>query len=100
MNVLHVMAILLLGLHAGGGSPTRGWSCSRKVLKDQDCRSIPSKLEKMRPMDSLQYHYWEGNHCDTICYCNFRELLCCPRNVFFGPKISFVIPCKTSEHVL
>ncbi|CDQ80070.1 unnamed protein product [Oncorhynchus mykiss] len=36
-----------------------------------------------------------GNKCDMVCYCNFSELLCCPRDVFFGPKISFIIPCKT-----
>ncbi|XP_076845672.1 scrapie-responsive protein 1-like [Brachyhypopomus gauderio] len=100
MKVLHVVGILLLGLHAGGGTPTSRWSCNRKVLKDRDCHSAANKLEKIRPIDSLQDHYWEGTECDTVCFCNFRELLCCPRNVFFGPKISVVIPCKMSEHVL
>ncbi|XP_017556954.1 scrapie-responsive protein 1 isoform X1 [Pygocentrus nattereri] len=97
MKVLLLVAILLLGLHAGTALPLNRWSCYRKVLKDRNCHNVVSGLEMMRPIDSLQNHYWEDKSCDMVCYCNFSELLCCPRDIFFGPKISFVIPCDTAE---
>ncbi|MCI4376038.1 hypothetical protein PGIGA_G00183520 [Pangasianodon gigas] len=95
MKVLTISVILLLGLHMGDAIPSNRGSCYKKIVKDRNCHDIG--LERMRPIDSLQNHYWEGNECDVVCYCNFLELLCCPRTVFFGSKISFVIPCKTSE---
>uniref|UniRef100_A0A8C7FMY9 Stimulator of chondrosis 1 n=1 Tax=Oncorhynchus kisutch TaxID=8019 RepID=A0A8C7FMY9_ONCKI len=99
MKALLIAAILLVGLLAMGSEaiPSNRWSCYKKVLKDRDCRNvgISNGVATMRPIDSLQNHFWEGNKCDMVCYCNFSELLCCPRDVFFGPKISFIIPCKT-----
>ncbi|KAB5581359.1 hypothetical protein PHYPO_G00174690 [Pangasianodon hypophthalmus] len=95
MKVLTISVFLLLGLHMGDAIPSNRGSCYKKIVKDRNCHDIG--LERMRPIDSLQNHYWEGNECDVVCYCNFFELLCCPRTVFFGSKISFVIPCKTSE---
>ncbi|KAL6487736.1 hypothetical protein MHYP_G00043620 [Metynnis hypsauchen] len=97
MKVLLLVAILLLGLHAGTALPSNRWSCYRKVLKDRNCHNVASGFEMMRPIDFLQNHYWEDKSCDMVCYCNFSELLCCPRDIFFGPKISFVIPCDTAE---
>ncbi|KAM9399773.1 scrapie-responsive protein 1-like isoform 2-T2 [Salvelinus alpinus] len=99
MKALLIAAILLVGLLAMGSEaiPSNRWSCYKKVLKGRDCRNvgISNGVANMRPIDSLQNHFWEGNKCDMVCYCNFSELLCCPRDVFFGPKISFIIPCKT-----
>ncbi|XP_045572567.1 scrapie-responsive protein 1 isoform X1 [Salmo salar] len=99
MKPLLIAAILLVGLLAMGSEaiPSNRWSCYKKVLKGRDCRNvgISNGVANMRPIDSLQNHFWEGNKCDMVCYCNFSELLCCPRDVFFGPKISFIIPCKT-----
>ncbi|XP_072533253.1 scrapie-responsive protein 1-like [Salminus brasiliensis] len=100
MKALLLVAILLLGLHAGHAVPSSRWSCYKKVLKDRNCHNVAIGLETMRPIGSLYNHYWDGNSCDMVCYCNFSELLCCPRDVFFGPTISFVIPCETSEAVL
>ncbi|XP_035275017.1 scrapie-responsive protein 1-like [Anguilla anguilla] len=90
-----VAAILLLGLLTSDAMPSSRVSCYKKVLKDRNCHHVANGIDLMRPIDSLQNHFWEGNKCDMVCYCNFNELLCCPRDVFFGPKISFVIPCKT-----
>ncbi|KAJ8000626.1 hypothetical protein DPEC_G00182320 [Dallia pectoralis] len=99
MNALFIAATLLVGLLGTGSDaiPSNRWSCYKKVLKDRNCHHIgfSNGVAALRPIDSLQNHFWEGKTCDTVCYCNFRELLCCPRDVFFGPKISFIIPCKT-----
>ncbi|XP_066534290.1 scrapie-responsive protein 1-like [Hoplias malabaricus] len=99
MKVL-LLVVILLVLHAVDAVPSNRWSCYKKFLKDRNCHNIDSGSERMRPIDSLQNHFWEGNSCDSVCFCNFKALLCCPRNVFFGPKISFVIPCETPEAVL
>ncbi|XP_049337373.1 scrapie-responsive protein 1 [Astyanax mexicanus] len=100
MKAVLLVAVLLLGLQAGDAVPSSRWSCYKKVLKDRNCHSIGFGLGSMRPIGSLENHFWEGNSCDMVCYCNFSELLCCPRDIFFGPKISFVIPCETTENVL
>ncbi|XP_046733550.1 scrapie-responsive protein 1-like isoform X3 [Silurus meridionalis] len=95
MKVLIITVILLLGLDMGQSIPSKRLSCYKKTLRDRKCNDLG--LERMRPIDSLQNHYWEGNDCDIVCYCYPLELLCCPRAVFFGSKISVVIPCETSE---
>ncbi|XP_062850832.1 scrapie-responsive protein 1-like [Trichomycterus rosablanca] len=95
MKVLLFTAVLL---HMGYTIPQNRLSCYKKVLKDSECPNVGQ--DRMRRIDSLQNHYWEDNDCTVVCYCNFRELLCCPRQIFFGPKISYVIPCKTSELAL
>ncbi|XP_058242658.1 scrapie-responsive protein 1-like [Hemibagrus wyckioides] len=95
MKVLLIVVVLLLVLDHGDAIPSNRWSCYKKLVKDRNCHD--TGLERMRPIDSLQNHYWEGDECDVVCYCNHLELLCCPRDVFFGSKISFVIPCRMSE---
>uniref|UniRef100_A0A8D0BRH5 Stimulator of chondrosis 1 n=1 Tax=Salvator merianae TaxID=96440 RepID=A0A8D0BRH5_SALMN len=78
-------------------TPTSRLSCYRKILKDHNCHSIPEVGTSLRPIDSLlEDHFWEGTGCEMVCYCNFNELLCCPKGIFFGPKISFVIPCNSA----
>lgn len=78
MKVLLIVVVLLLVLHhACDAIPTNRWSCYKKLVKDRNCRD--TGLERMRPIDSLENHYWEGNECDVVCYCNHLELLCCPR---------------------
>uniref|UniRef100_A0A8C6IJ98 Scrapie-responsive protein 1 n=1 Tax=Mus spicilegus TaxID=10103 RepID=A0A8C6IJ98_MUSSI len=58
-------------------------------------RSQPTGRADLKLIDTnVQHHFWDGKGCEMICYCNFSELLCCPKDVFFGPKISFVIPCN------
>ncbi|KAL2097473.1 hypothetical protein ACEWY4_006680 [Coilia grayii] len=94
MKALIITALLLLGLYSSLAIPSNRWSCNKKVLRDKNCHDIANGMGQMRPIDSLQNHFWEGKKCDVVCYCNFSELLCCPRDIFFGPKISFVIPCK------
>ncbi|XP_060103355.1 scrapie-responsive protein 1 [Heteronotia binoei] len=83
-------------------TPSGRLSCYRKMLRDHDCHRIPEGMTSLRSIDgSLQDHFWEGKGCEMVCYCSFSELLCCPKSIFFGPKISFVIPCNTApeEHV-
>ncbi|KAJ8407462.1 hypothetical protein AAFF_G00273190 [Aldrovandia affinis] len=89
-----VAAILLVGFLTSYAMPSSRVSCYKKLLKERNCHNVANGIDLMRPIDSLQNHFWEGNKCDMVCYCNFNELLCCPRDVFFGPKISFVIPCR------
>ncbi|XP_066488998.1 scrapie-responsive protein 1 [Tiliqua scincoides] len=94
MKVLPTLLFLsmLLGVNM---IPPGYLSCSQKVLKDRNCHRIPEGAASLRPIDgSLQDHFWEGKGCEMVCYCNFNELLCCPKDIFFGPKISFVIPCN------
>ncbi|XP_069048832.1 scrapie-responsive protein 1-like [Lepisosteus oculatus] len=94
-SAVAVLAILV-GLLAVGAIPSSRLSCYKKVLEDRNCHNIPNGIELLRPIDNaLKNHFWEGKGCEIVCYCNFRELLCCPRDVFFGPKISFVIPCNS-----
>uniref|UniRef100_A0A8B9RKB0 Stimulator of chondrogenesis 1 n=1 Tax=Astyanax mexicanus TaxID=7994 RepID=A0A8B9RKB0_ASTMX len=73
--------------------PSSRWSCYKKVLKDRNCHSIGFGLGSMRPIGSLENHFWEGNSCDMVCYCNFSELLCCPSPIVHllppPPKNSF-----------
>uniref|UniRef100_H3AA38 Stimulator of chondrosis 1 n=2 Tax=Latimeria chalumnae TaxID=7897 RepID=H3AA38_LATCH len=89
---LFLLVIMLLGVEA---IPSNRLSCSKKMLKDRDCHNIPEGVDHLRPIArNLQDHFWEGEGCEMVCYCNFSELLCCPKDVFFGPKISFVIPCN------
>ncbi|XP_066574227.1 scrapie-responsive protein 1 isoform X2 [Amia ocellicauda] len=89
---------LLVGFVSIDAMPKSRLSCSKKILKDRNCHNIPSGVDLLRSIDtSLQDHFWEGDGCETVCYCNFSELLCCPRDVFFGPKISFVIPCNSKS---
>ncbi|KAL4640511.1 scrapie-responsive protein 1 [Arapaima gigas] len=96
MNVLLLSVLLLAALLPGDAIPSNLWSCNRKMLKERDCHSVTGGAE-LRAIESLHGHFWEGNKCDTVCYCNFRELLCCPSDVFLGPQISFVIPCQTAS---
>uniref|UniRef100_A0AAY5L2S2 Stimulator of chondrosis 1 n=1 Tax=Esox lucius TaxID=8010 RepID=A0AAY5L2S2_ESOLU len=83
MNALLIAASLLVGLLGTGSDaiPSNRWSCYKKFLKDRDCHNIgiTNGVATLRPIDSLQNHFWEGKKCDMVCYCNFRELLCCPR---------------------
>ncbi|NXF35010.1 SCRG1 protein, partial [Nyctibius bracteatus] len=76
---------------------SRRHSCYKRVLKDHhNCHNIPEGTENLRQIDDgLQDHFWEGKGCKAICYCNLNELLCCPKDIFFGPKISSVIPCNS-----
>ncbi|XP_062334207.1 scrapie-responsive protein 1-like isoform X1 [Osmerus eperlanus] len=91
-----LLAVTLLLAHLSvNAMPSNRLSCYKKVLIDRDCHSVANGVDHIRPINSLQNHFWQGNKCDMVCYCNFSELLCCPRDVFFGPKISFVIPCRT-----
>ncbi|KAK6494174.1 scrapie-responsive protein 1-like [Huso huso] len=93
------LAILafLVGFLAIDAIPSSRLSCYKKILKDRNCHNIPNGMEPLRPIEkALQDHFWEGEGCEIVCYCNFSELLCCPRDVFFGPKISFVIPCNSA----
>ncbi|KAF7710074.1 hypothetical protein C0J45_1271 [Silurus meridionalis] len=76
MKVLIITVILLLGLDMGQSIPSKRLSCYKKTLRDRKCNDLG--LERMRPIDSLQNHYWEGNDCDIVCYCYPLELLCCP----------------------
>ncbi|XP_048852625.1 scrapie-responsive protein 1-like [Brienomyrus brachyistius] len=96
MKISLVAAILFVALLTGDATPSNRLSCYKKVLKNRDCHNIANGIDMLRPIDSLQNHFWEGSKCDVVCFCNFSELLCCPRDVFFGPKISFVIPCKNA----
>ncbi|KAB1256030.1 Scrapie-responsive protein 1 [Camelus dromedarius] len=83
---------LLLGVQA---MPANRLSCYGKILKDRNCHNLPEGVADLTKVDvNVQDHFWDGKGCEMICYCNFSELLCCPKDVFFGPKISFVIPCN------
>ncbi|XP_037686950.1 scrapie-responsive protein 1 [Choloepus didactylus] len=75
--------------------PANRLSCYRKILKDRNCHNLPEGITDLTQVDvNVQDHFWDGKGCEMICYCNFSELLCCPKDIFFGPKISFVIPCN------
>ncbi|XP_040822167.1 scrapie-responsive protein 1 [Ochotona curzoniae] len=87
-----VALTLLLGVQA---MPANRLSCYRKMLQDRDCHNLPEGVADLTDIDAaVQDHFWDGKECEMMCYCNFSELLCCPKDVFFGPKISFVIPCS------
>lgn len=68
---------LLLGAQA---MPSSRLSCYRKMLKDRNCHSLPegrADLTLINP--NVQHHFGDGKGCEMICYCNFSELLCCPK---------------------
>ncbi|XP_010301837.2 scrapie-responsive protein 1 isoform X1 [Balearica regulorum gibbericeps] len=92
-----VSALLLLSTLLGAPAvPSRRPACYKRALKDHSCHDIPEGTENLRQIDDgLQDHFWEGKGCEVICYCNLNALLCCPKHIFFGPKISFVIPCNS-----
>ncbi|NXD70261.1 SCRG1 protein, partial [Eolophus roseicapillus] len=91
-----VSALLLLSTLRGTPAAPSWHPCYRRAFKDHNCDSIPYGTENLRQIDDgLQNHFWEGKGCDVICYCSWNELLCCPKDIFFGPKISFVIPCNS-----
>ncbi|XP_044875588.1 scrapie-responsive protein 1 [Mauremys mutica] len=96
MKMKILSALVLLSMLLGTNMiPFSRLSCYKKVLKDHNCHSIPEGVASLRRIDgNLQDHFWEGQSCEMICYCNFSELLCCPKDIFFGPKISFLIPCN------
>lgn len=77
MKVMVIVVVLLLGLHTGAAIPSNRWSCYKKTVRDRNCHEIGPG--RMRPIDSLQNHYWEDDECDVVCYCNLFEMLCCPR---------------------
>ncbi|XP_069872095.1 scrapie-responsive protein 1 [Dipodomys merriami] len=84
--------ILLLGVQA---MPSNRLSCYTKILRDRNCHNFPEGATDLTQRDiNIQDHFWDGKGCEIICFCNFIELLCCPKEIFFGPKISFVIPCN------
>ncbi|XP_078070014.1 uncharacterized protein LOC144494687 [Mustelus asterias] len=89
--------LLLSSLLLAQAMPANRMSCYKKLLKGQrSCHNIPAGTEHLRPIDKgLVDHFWAGDDCEVVCYCNFQELLCCPKDIFFGPKISFVIPCNS-----
>ncbi|NXR29691.1 SCRG1 protein, partial [Cinclus mexicanus] len=96
MKMVLVVLLLLSTLLGTPGAPSQRPACYKKALKDHSCHNIPESLENLRHIDDgLQDHFWEGKGCEVICYCNLDELLCCPKDIFFGPKISFVIPCNS-----
>ncbi|XP_050801380.1 scrapie-responsive protein 1 [Gopherus flavomarginatus] len=96
MKMKILSALVLLSMLLGTNMmPFSRLSCYKKVLKDCNCHSIPEGVASFQGIDgNLQDHFWEGKSCEMICYCNFSELLCCPKDIFFGPKISFLIPCN------
>ncbi|XP_075467467.1 scrapie-responsive protein 1 [Ascaphus truei] len=95
MKIVQVV-VLLIALLEISATPTSRLSCYKKILRDRNCHNIPEGVDSLRPIDkNLLDHFWDGKGCEMVCYCNFSELLCCPKEIFFGPKISFVIPCNT-----
>ncbi|XP_054059924.1 scrapie-responsive protein 1 [Rissa tridactyla] len=85
--------VLLSSLLSVPAVPSRRPACSRRALGDLRCHDIPQ--ENLRQIQAgLRDHFWAGQGCEEICYCLQGELLCCPKGIFFGPKISFVIPCN------
>ncbi|NXD56060.1 SCRG1 protein, partial [Corvus moneduloides] len=96
MKMVLVLLLLLSTLLGTPAVPSQRPSCYKRALKEHSCHTIPEGQENLRHVDDgLQDHFWEGKGCEVICYCNLNELLCCPKDIFFGPKISFVIPCNT-----
>uniref|UniRef100_A0A8C6RSJ3 Scrapie responsive gene 1 n=2 Tax=Nannospalax galili TaxID=1026970 RepID=A0A8C6RSJ3_NANGA len=91
MVLITIGLTVLLGVQA---MPSNRLSCYRKMLKDRNCHNLPEGRADLTQIDiNIQHHFWDGKGCEMICYCNFSELLCCPKDIFFGPEISFVIPC-------
>uniref|UniRef100_A0A670ITV2 Stimulator of chondrosis 1 n=1 Tax=Podarcis muralis TaxID=64176 RepID=A0A670ITV2_PODMU len=72
-----ILCPFLLGTNP---TPSGRLSCYRKILKDHNCHRVPEGVASLRPIDGLlQDHFWEGKGCEMVCYCNFNELLCCPK---------------------
>nr|XP_033798450.1 scrapie-responsive protein 1 [Geotrypetes seraphini]XP_033798459.1 scrapie-responsive protein 1 [Geotrypetes seraphini]XP_033798468.1 scrapie-responsive protein 1 [Geotrypetes seraphini]XP_033798476.1 scrapie-responsive protein 1 [Geotrypetes seraphini] len=91
------IAFVLLGTLFGASAISiNHLSCYKKVLRDHNCHNIPGLANLHHINENHQGHFWNGKDCEMVCYCNFRELLCCPKDIFFGPKISFVIPCNNT----
>lgn len=68
---------VLLGVQA---MPANRLSCYRKILKDRNCHNLPEGVADLTKIDvNVQDHFWDGKGCEMICYCNFSELLCCPK---------------------
>ncbi|NXP89314.1 SCRG1 protein, partial [Passerina amoena] len=96
-KMLWVLLLLLLSSLPGTAAvPAQRPACYKRPLQEHSCHSIPAGSDSLRHVqDALPHHFWEGKGCEVICYCNVNELLCCPKDIFFGPKISFVIPCSS-----
>ncbi|XP_044153094.1 scrapie-responsive protein 1 [Bufo gargarizans] len=94
MKIVQV-ALLLCVVWGISATPTGRLSCYKKILKDRNCHNIPEGVEDLPLNENRQDHFLQGAGCEMVCYCNFNELLCCPKGIFIGPKISFVIPCNT-----
>ncbi|XP_051025621.1 scrapie-responsive protein 1 isoform X1 [Acomys russatus] len=79
MRKFVVLVILGLTLLLGTqGMPSSRLSCYRKMLKDRNCHSLPEGRADLTLVDAnVQHHFWDGKG-----------------DIFFGPKISFVIPCN------
>ncbi|NXD29104.1 SCRG1 protein, partial [Spelaeornis formosus] len=95
---MKMVSVLLLLLSTLGtpAVPSQRLSCYKRALKDHNCHTISEGKDNIRHINNgLQDHFWEGKDCEVICYCNLNELLCCPKAIFFGPKISSVIPCNS-----
>ncbi|KAG8453825.1 hypothetical protein GDO86_000449 [Hymenochirus boettgeri] len=72
-----VLLIAILGIRA---TPTNRLSCYKKILSDRNCHNIPEGLDSLTPLNrNLPDHFWDGTDCEMVCYCNFNELLCCPK---------------------
>ncbi|CAH6787305.1 Scrg1 [Phodopus roborovskii] len=85
---------LLLGVQA---MPSSRLSCYRKMLKDRNCHNLPEGRADLTLIDTnIQHHFWDGKGCEMICYCNFSELLCCPKKLIqtkLVPKVRFPKQC-------
>ncbi|NXO77490.1 SCRG1 protein, partial [Sitta europaea] len=96
MKMVSVLLLLLLGTLLGiPAAPSPRPSCHKRALGEHDCHTIPQSKHLRHVDDGLRDHFWAGEGCEVICYCNVNELLCCPKDIFFGPKISSVIPCNS-----
>ncbi|NXJ69193.1 SCRG1 protein, partial [Rostratula benghalensis] len=87
--------VLLSSLLAVTAIPSQRSACSRRALGGLHCHSLPQDTLSLRQIQpGLQDHFWAGQGCEEICHCHQDELLCCPKDIFFGSKISLVIPCN------
>ncbi|NXM83111.1 SCRG1 protein, partial [Oenanthe oenanthe] len=102
MKMVSVLLLLLSTLQGIPAVPSQHPACYKRPLEGHSCHSIPGSSRGI-PGSShgirhvpggLQDHFWEGKGCEVICYCNLNQLLCCPKDIFFGTKISFLIPCN------
>uniref|UniRef100_A0A8D0L967 Stimulator of chondrosis 1 n=1 Tax=Sphenodon punctatus TaxID=8508 RepID=A0A8D0L967_SPHPU len=78
MKILSAL-VLLSTLLGANFMPSSRLSCYKKMLRDRNCHNIPEGAASLQPIDeNLQDHFWEGEDCEMVCYCNFSVLLCCP----------------------